>query len=115
MSTADIRQSVENGDVFTRVTASSQFPGSVYALVMSLSNRHQCKGVGVTVSPPQASSVCITVSCYHGSTITGPTGLLVGVCHKCNGPRWQALISLAEDPVIFFFNKDYVSRQASNV
>lgn len=49
---------------------------------------------GVMVSPPQASS--ITISRYHGFTITGPTGLFVGVCHTWNGPRWPALISLAE-------------------
>lgn len=61
------------------------------------------------VSPPQANAVCITMSCYHGFTIAGPTGLFEGVCHKRSQMASIDFISSR------LFYRDYLSRQASNV
>lgn len=65
----------------------SQFPHMLYAQVVSPSNRHCCKG---------ARLHSVSVSSCHGFTITGLTVPFVSICHMWNGPRWQALISLAE-------------------
>lgn len=82
MSTADIRQSAQNGKVPARVMASSQIPGSVYALASSPSNRHQCEGGGChgVTSPGLRRAYCSFPRC-HGFAATGPTDLFVGVCH----------------------------------
>lgn len=82
-----------------------------YAQVLSPSNRHCCKG---------ARLHSVTVSSYHGFTITGLTVPFVSVCHMWNGPRWQALISLAETLkriqwFFFFPYRDYLLRQAGRL